>query len=67
MKRNRVMNQVKHGEADTASNKRMWLLYLVVGLLVLLATALISGQKDLKTTEQYFRQTMDFIKKQSVV
>ena len=56
---------MKREKMDTASNRRVWALYLVIGVFVLLATLIISGQKDLRTTEKYFRQTIDFVKGQS--
>ena len=57
---------MKREKWETIPNKRVWATYLIVGAFVLLATVLISGQKDLQTTEKYFSQTIDFIKGQSI-
>ena len=57
---------MKREKLDTVSNKQALMLYLIVGVFVLLATFIISGQKDLRTTEKYFSQTIDFIKGQSI-
>ena len=44
---------------------RMAALYLLVGALLLLAAALVSGQESMRATEDYFARTISFVKVQS--
>ena len=45
--------------------KRVEWLYVVIGILVLLVTLVISGERDLRRTEEHFNETVNFIKTQS--
>ena len=52
----------KAGAAPTARRKTA---YLIVGVLFVASVVFISGQNELRITEQRFSQTLDFIKSQS--
>ena len=52
----------KTGAAPTARRKAV---YLIVGVLFVAGVTFISGQNELRITEQRFCQTLDFIKSQS--
>ena len=56
---------MEHKKGMAPANLRLAAVYLLVGVLVLLAATVFSGQRALKDTEQYFVQTIDFIKTQS--
>ena len=47
------------------SGMRLAALYLLVGALLLLAAALVSGQESMRATEDYFARTISFVKVQS--
>ena len=44
---------------------RMAALYLLMGVLLLLAVTLFSGQESMRATEDYFARTISFVKVQS--
>ena len=46
-------------------NMRMTALYLLMGVLLLLAVTLFSGRESMRSTEEYFARTVDFVKVQS--
>ena len=46
-------------------NMRVTALYLLMGVLLLLATALVSGRESMRVTEEYFERTINFVKVQS--
>ena len=43
-------------------NMRMAALYLLMGVLLLLAVTLFSGQESMRATEDYFARTISFVK-----
>ena len=46
-------------------NMRLAVLYLLMGVLLLLAVTLFSGQESMRATEEYFDRTINFVKVQS--
>ena len=46
-------------------NMRVAVLYLLMGVLLLLAVTLFSGQESMRATEEYFDRTINFVKVQS--
>lgn len=46
-------------------NMRVAVLYLLMGVLLLLAVTLFSGQESIRATEEYFDRTINFVKVQS--
>lgn len=46
-------------------NMRVAALYLLMGVLLLLAVTLFSGQESIRATEEYFDRTINFVKVQS--
>ena len=46
-------------------NTRTWVLYVLVGVLLMAGVVLASGWKALHVTEEHFRQTIAFVKSQS--
>ena len=46
-------------------NMRVAALYLLMGVLFLLAVTLFSGQESMRATEEYFDRTINFVKVQS--
>ena len=49
----------------TTPNTRTWVLYVLVGVLLMAGVVLASGWKALHVTEEHFRQTIEFVKSQS--
>ena len=49
----------------TTPNTRTWVLYILVGVLLMAGVVLASGWKALHVTEEHFRQTIEFVKSQS--
>ena len=49
----------------TAPNTRTWVLYVLVGVLLMAGVVLASGWKALHVTEEHFCQTIKFVKSQS--
>ena len=49
----------------TTPNTRIWVLYLLVGVLFMAGVVLASGWKALHVTEEHFCQTLAFVKSQS--
>lgn len=47
------------------SGMRLVALYLLMGVLALLITAIISGRESMRATEEYFARTINFVKTQS--
>ena len=47
------------------SGMRLTALYLLMGVLLLLAVTLFSGQESMRATEEYFDRTINFVKVQS--
>ena len=47
------------------SGMRLVALYLLMGVLALLITAVISGRESMRATEEYFARTINFVKTQS--
>ena len=47
------------------SGMRVAVLYLLMGVLLLLAVTLFSGRESIRATEEYFDRTIDFVKVQS--
>ena len=47
------------------SGMRIAALYLLMGVLLLLAVALFSGRESMRATEDYFDRTLSFVKTQS--
>ena len=46
-------------------NMRVAALYLLMGVLLLLAVTLFSGRESMRATEEYFDRTINFVKVQS--
>lgn len=46
-------------------NMRVTALYLLMGVLLLLAVTLFSGRASIRATEEYFDRTINFVKVQS--
>lgn len=49
----------------TTPNTRTWVLYILVGALLMAGVVLASGWKALHATEERFCQTIEFVKSQS--
>ena len=49
----------------TTPNTRIWVLYILVGVLFMAGVVLASGWKALHVTEEHFCQTIEFVKSQS--
>ena len=49
----------------TTPNTRIWVLYVLVGVLLMAGVVLASGWKALHVTEEHFCQTLAFVKSQS--
>lgn len=49
----------------TTPNTRTWVLYVLVGVLLMAGVVLASGWKALHVTEEHFCQTIEFVKSQS--
>ena len=49
----------------TTPNTRIWVLYVLVGVLLMAGVVLASGWKALHVTEEHFCQTIEFVKSQS--
>ena len=49
----------------TTPNTRTWVLYILVGVLLMAGVVLASGWKALHVTEEHFCQTIEFVKSQS--
>ena len=49
----------------TTPNTRIWVLYILVGVLLMAGVVLASGWKALHVTEEHFCQTLAFVKSQS--
>ena len=49
----------------TTPNTRTWVLYVLVGVLLMAGVVLASGWKALHVTEEHFCQTIKFVKSQS--
>ena len=52
-------------KTDATPNKWKWVIYLIVGILLLAGVAFFSDKNQLRLTEERFDQTLDFIKSQS--
>ena len=52
-------------KTDATPNKWKWVIYLIVGILLLAGVIFVSGKNQLRLTEERFDQTLDFIKSQS--
>ena len=49
----------------TASDKRRWEGYLIVGVLLMIGVTFLSGWRAMRTAEERFCQTLEFVKSQS--
>ena len=49
----------------TTPDKRRWTAYLIIGVLLMAGVAFFSGWRAMRTAEERFCQTLEFVKSQS--